>query len=75
MDIAMLVFSGIGTVIATVTLIGLMLGFVWKRLDRRFDKIDERFTKLEDKFDNLAQRVARIEGKMDLPPNLSVREK
>jgi hypothetical protein len=45
------------------------LGWIYNRLDKRFDKIDKqfekvdyRFVKIEEKLQNLDLRVARIEG-------------
>lgn len=62
----------------TITMIvAIAGGLKWglSSLNKRFDSLNKRFDKIDDKLDNLSQRVAHIEGKLDIPPRLTVKEK
>lgn len=38
------------------------MGWVYHRIDKRFDRIDHQFDRINEKIQNLDSRVARIEG-------------
>lgn len=42
--------------------LGCLMLWVWKNVDKRFDKVDNRFDKLDEKVTDIDRRLCRLEG-------------
>ena len=47
---------------AGFTLNFVLMGFMWKSISTRFDKVDQRFDRLEEKITDIDRRLCRLEG-------------
>lgn len=56
------IFSAIGAVLAVLTGMGGMFAWMWRQMDKRFDKIDARFEQVDALFESIDQKLVDIKA-------------
>lgn len=52
-------------ILTIVVPLGAFLGWIYNRLDKKFDKIDKRFDKVDERFEKVDQRFENVDKRFD----------